>query len=108
MHPVFTQLLAQPANVPPHLMTRIDEVWNKTIDEVAVLLSKQEYPGPDDNYRKLSVVVINIRNYRYNLYLFMKSKILYMLSPDLRNFVDIVLLCHEFKLYNGVFSKCSD
>ena len=53
MHPVFAQLLVEEKGAPPDLMRRIEEVWNKAIDEVAFLLSKQEYPGPDNDYCKL-------------------------------------------------------
>ena len=30
------------------LRMSVDKVWNKAIDNVAFLLSKQEYPGPDN------------------------------------------------------------
>ena len=53
MHQILTELLAQPTNVPPDLRRRIDEVWNDAINNVAFMLSKQEYPGPDNDYRKL-------------------------------------------------------
>ena len=59
MHPVFTQLLAQQAIVPPELRVRIDKVWNRAIDDLASLLSKQEYPGPDNSYCELLYFVNN-------------------------------------------------
>ena len=62
MHPVL-QLLRHPTNVPPDLIGRIDEVWNRAIDDVIFLLNRQEYPGPDENCRKLIVIAINTDSY---------------------------------------------
>ena len=53
MSPVFAQLLAEQTVAPHDLKMSVDKVWNKAIDNVAFLLSKQEYPGPDYNYSKL-------------------------------------------------------
>ena len=53
MSQILAQLLAQKNYAPPDLILRLDEVWNKAIDDVAFLFSKQEYPGPDNDYCKL-------------------------------------------------------
>ena len=69
MHPVFTQLLHQPTIIPPDLMRRIDEVWNKAIDGVGNFSN----PDPDkyndtvvritDMYGKKSTLDEIISNY---------------------------------------------
>ena len=50
---ILAQLLDRQIDIPSDLKIRVDKVWNKAIDDVAFMLSKQEYPGPDNDYRKL-------------------------------------------------------
>ena len=61
MSPVFEQLLDQQTNIPPDLIRRIDEVWNEAIDEVAFLLTKQNYSGSDNDYRKFEYILLILK-----------------------------------------------
>ena len=69
MHPVFTQLLNQPTNVPPDLIRRIDEVWAEAIDEVG------NFSNPDSRSHNETVFEFYIKSSRLDEVMFNLSRL---------------------------------
>ena len=67
MRQILAQLLAQKNYAPLDLILRLDEVWNRAMDDVAFLFSKQEYPGPDNDYCKLLYLPVSGRCFQLSV-----------------------------------------